>query len=358
MSPQPERVVEVVIPPAGFAQRLAERTFLRRLLPASAFFGGFLWDAVTLGRVITRFDLILLLGYYLAAGVILVLIGREVRFRFSDWLNVALQFFFGGIFSALVIFYFLSSGELGSFLLVLLLAALLVGNELLESHYSRLTLSWTFFAFCGIMVLNFALPHLFRTISTFWFYASTLVALLMMLAARRLSGSRGSVGPAIGVAAVLVLLHAVNVIPPVPLVKKEMLIAHEVTRREGVYVMSVEPPPSWKFWRRSADVYHRPQGAPVYCFTSVFVPKGIETTLVHVWERWNQSTRSWAPTDRLRFRIAGGRQEGYRGYTVKQNMIAGDWRVRAEAESGATVGLLEFRIEPADGPIRTRRLVR
>ena len=49
----------------------------KRAFPAVAFFGGFLWDAFTLGSRITSLDLFLLLGYLLGAAGILHLAGPE-----------------------------------------------------------------------------------------------------------------------------------------------------------------------------------------------------------------------------------------------------------------------------------------
>lgn len=260
-----------------------------------------------------------------------------------------LQFLFGGILSALFIFYFLSSSSLPGYLFVVLLAALLVGNEFLRSAYSELTLSWAYFTLSAIMFFNFALAHLFRSISTFWFYLGTLVALLLVLALRSTS-NRGSssVKPSIAVAALMLLLHAFNVIPPVPLVKKQMLIAHELRRTSGGYTASIEPP-GWRFWRASSPTFHRSGGEPVYCFTSVFVPTGISTTVRHRWE-YRGSDDEWHTADLRSFRIAGGRQAGYRGYTYKQNVTAGKWRVTAEAESGAAIGIVQFDVVAAAPP--------
>lgn len=352
----------------------------RKYAPALFFIGGFVWDAVTLGRSITPVDLFILAAYLIGAAVIVVLIGRGATFRYSEYLNNALQFFFGGIFSALFIFYFLSSGGLAGYLFVLGLAGLLVGNEFLESRYSELTLSWTFFTLCALMFFNFALAHLFRSISTFWFYLGTLLAVLLLLVVRRLSyrgagrgqvssfqsaaesldaaeslaptgnwkpdpsgGTKASVVPSLGVAALLLVLHVFNVIPPVPLVKKEMLIAHEVRHEGRGYVARVESP-GWRIWRTSSATYHRREGEPVYCFTSVFVPNGIRTTIGHRWEHYDDRAGEWRTMDRRSFRIEGGRQGGYRGYTYKQNLIPGLWRVTAEAESGAAIGILDFTV--------------
>ena len=311
--------------------------------PVLFFIGGFSWDALTLGRKIKPVDLFILAGYLAGATVILVLLGRGVQFRGSQYLSPVLQFFFGGIFSALFIFYFLSSGGIGGYLFVIGLAALLIGNELLGSRYAELTLSWTFFTLSACMFFNFALAHLFRSINTFWFYLGTLVAMLLVIVLRRVSlHEAASIKPSIAVAALLLLLHAFNLIPPVPLVKKQMLIAHDMKREGGAYLAQVESP-EWRIWRTSSATFHRRAGERVYCFTSVFVPNGIRTTIRHRWERVD-ANGDWVTMDLRSFSIAGGRQGGYRGYTFKQNLIPGRWRVTAESESSATVGFVEFRV--------------
>lgn len=96
-----------------------------------------------------------------------------VRHRFLDreWSETwkqrftwAVQFCFGGLFSALVVCYFKSSGSLASFLLVILLAILLVGNEFLQKKYESFGVSLAFFCLLGTMFMNFAIPHLVHRI--------------------------------------------------------------------------------------------------------------------------------------------------------------------------------------------------
>jgi hypothetical protein len=330
---------------------------VRPWVPAVFFIGGFAWDALTLGRAIKPTDLFILLGYLVGAVVILVALGRGVEFRGSQYLNSVLQFFFGGIFSALFIFYFLSSSTLPGYLVVVGLAALLIGNEFLESAYGELTLSWVFFTLSAIMFFNFALAHLFRSIATFWFYLGTLIALLLVLLLRRIaSREAASVKPSIAVAAVMLLLHAFNAIPPVPLVKKQMLIAHDMRRTPEGYVARVESP-GWRVWRTSSVVFHRTGNERVYCFTSVFVPTGITTTIRHRWELYDEKRDKWTTTSLVPFRISGGRQTGYRGYTYKQNVVPGRWRVTAESESGAAIGIVEFTlVEGGEGEMKSLRL--
>lgn len=321
---------------------------VRPWVPAAFFLGGFAWDALTLGRKIKPVDLFILLGYLAGATVILVALGREWTFRGSRYLNAVLQFFFGGMFSALFIFYFLSSSGLGGYLFVVGLAVLLIWNEFLESRYGELTLSWTLYTVSSIMFLNFALAHLFRSISTFWFYLGTLLAVLLVLAMRTISkAGSASVWPSIGAAALAIVLHIVNVIPPVPLVKKEMFVAHDVRRSDGAYVARIEPS-GWRIWNRASTTFRRREGERVYCFTSVFVPRGITTTIRHRWERWDGTAGEWVDAGVVPFEISGGREGGYRGYTYKSDVPAGQWRVTTESEGGAAIGIVEFTVVPGD----------
>lgn len=323
---------------------------VRPWVPAVFFIGGFTWDALTLGQKIKSVDLFILLGYLTGAIAILIALGRGVQFRGSQYLNAVLQFFYGGIFSALFIFYFLSSSDLPGYLVVLGLAALLIGNEFLQSRYSELTLSWALFTMSAAMFFNFALAHAFRSISTFWFYLGTLVGVLLVLALRQVSRHESaSIVPSLIVAAVLLAVHALNFIPPVPLVKKEMLVAHDVHKRDGAYDALVESP-GWRIWRSSSTVFHRAGSERVYCFTSVFVPNGIRTTITHRWLLYDAKAGQWRTTSVIPFTISGGRSGGYRGLTYKQNVTPGEWRVIAEAESGARIGIVDFDVVRGDPP--------
>jgi len=317
---------------------------LARSLPALAFFGGFIFDALTLGRQIIPIDFVILTGYYLICAAILLVIGREIEHRWEGYQVVALQFFFGGLFSAVVILYFLSSSEIGGFTLVAGLTVLLIANEFVEHRYGRLTLSWTLFTICGIMFFNFALPHLFRSIQPRWFYASIGVALGTTLLLRALSKKKASVLPSFALAAVLLVLYVANILPPVPLVKKDLFIAHRIEKTAGRYTAEIEPPPRRMFWLRSSPLFHRTDSEAVYCFSSIFIPRGLETSVRHRWQILDETTGEWTTTDVMQFTIRGGRREGYRGFSSKANAGPGRWRVRAESPEGKTIGIIAFSI--------------
>jgi hypothetical protein len=113
--------------------------------------------------------------------------------------------------------------------------------------------------------------------------------------------------------------------------------------------------PGWRIWRSSSTVFHRTGSERVYCFTSVFVPNGIQTTITHRWLQYDATAGEWRTTSVIPFTISGGRSGGYRGLTYKQNVTAGEWRVIAEAESGARIGIVDFDVVNGT-PAQTRKL--
>ena len=271
----------------------------------------------------------------------------------------ALQFLFGSLFSALTILYFLSSSYLPGFLLVLALVGLLILNEFIESHYHRFTITWTLFGLSAILFLNFALPHALGSIHPLWFFVSTAAGVGLVFGLKRLSPkARGSVWPTVATALVLVLLFLVNAIPPVPLVKKNMVICRGLERIDGVYTAEMENPPFYSFWRKSESLVRQRNGEKVFCFTSVFLPTGIRTTLYHCWRFDDPRKNGWVQASRIGFPIHGGRQDGFRGYTYKQNLTPGRWEVRVETESGRVLGTVHFRVEAsADSTMEFRKLI-
>jgi len=349
-----------VIPPSllGFDLNLEG---LKRALPAVAFFGGFLWDALTLGRSVGPLDLWILAGYLAGAGALLWFLGRrqqalaalpaepEPAAEAAPWWRESgpyflLQFLFGGLFSALFIFYFKSSGYFLATLWALGLGGLLVANEFLEDRYRRFTLTWALFGLCAMLLLNFVVPHVVGGISAFWFILSTLAgAGLAHWLRLKTPGRPGRIRPVWGIAAGLLLAYFLDLIPPVPLVKKDMAVGHGLEKSAGDYVLRQEKTPWWVFWRRvSTEVRLRP-GERLYCVSAVFAPSGLDTRLYHRWSRYDDD-RGWVEASRIGFGLAGGREGGYRGFTWKQNLAPGEWKVAVETESGRTVAVHHFEV--------------
>lgn len=347
----------------------------KRALPAVAFFAGFLWDALTLGRSVGALDLWLLSGYLAAAGGLLWWLGRRQCLaspptgaepaREAPWWQAAgpyflLQFLFGGLFSALFIFYFKSSSHVLATLWALGLGVLLVANEFLEDRYRRFTLTWALFGLCAMLLLNFVVPHVVGGISVVWFILSTLAgAGLAHWLHLKTPGRPGRIRPVWAIAAGLLLAYFLDAIPPVPLVKRDIAVGHALTKTEGAYVLRQEKTPWWVFWRRVSKEVRVGPGERIYCVSAVFAPAGLDTRLYHRWSRYDEE-RGWTTASHIGFGLAGGREGGYRGYTWKQNLAPGEWRVAVETENGRTVAVHRFEVsaEPLadDAAMVERRL--
>ena len=89
----------------------------------------------------------------------------------------------------------------------------------------------------------------------------------------------------------------------------------------------------------------RSQG--LYAYTSINAPRGLNERIYHVWQLNGQEV------DRIALDIHGGRKEGYRAWTHKQNFPPnpeGRWQVRVITEDGQLIGVLRFRVNPDQSP--------
>ena len=96
-------------------------------------------------------------------------------------------------------------------------------------------------------------------------------------------------------------------------------------------------------WKRSENPF--PADEPIYCFTAVFAPVALDTTVYHHWYFRSNSSKPFTHADRIPIKISGGREGGYRAYTFKQRLDPGDWRVDVETEDGRIVGRVSVQVE-------------
>lgn len=335
---------------------------LQRFYPVTAFLAGFVWDALTIGRRVRILDLWSLGGYLLGAGLLVWWLAyreysekqpAEERAGLAGQISqllwqapyLLLQFFYGGIFSALFIFYFKSAGHLGSWLMAALLGALLIGNEFVGKRYGqRFTLVWALFALNAILLLNFVLPHAIGSLNPAWFYVSTSCGILLTHVFWRVSPGRfGRIAPAWVVAGVLMAAWRFDMIAPVPLVRQELAVGQQFEQARGEFAMQVEPAPFWQIWREQAVDIHVPEGGRLYGVSSVFAPLGVGAALEHRWERWDAG--GWHLMYRRPFDSTGGRERGFRGYSWVLNPAPGRWRFTVSTQDGRTIGIFTMTVQ-------------
>jgi hypothetical protein len=83
----------------------------------------------------------------------------------------------------------------------------------------------------------------------------------------------------------------------------------------------------------------RAQG--LFAYTSINAPRGLNERIYHVWRLNGREV------ERIALDIHGGRKEGYRAWTHKQNFPAnavGRWQVQVLTEAGQMIGVLRFQV--------------
>jgi len=117
-----------------------------------------------------------------------------------------------------------------------------------------------------------------------------------------------------------------------------------LNRIEKGYQLQYEPAPWYRFWAEWDNTFHWQPGKPVYNFSSVFAPTNISTKIKHRWSYYQEDVQKWVVKDILSYPMIGGREGGYRGYSLKYAVEPGRWRVDVITESGRILGRNEFEI--------------
>ena len=334
----------------------------KRFAPLVSFIAGFSWDSITLTRIDRFFDNLILFVYLLLLGFSILFIhlvdNKRIKHpklkEYRKWSPLAIQFFFGGLFSAYVVFYFQSATLSKNWLFLLFLVLLLVGNEFIKDHLENSKLNILLFFLAAFSFFTFFLPVLLQTMNAFVFLLSGLTSLLLV-GALIYGLVRTSIKPdwqkykkvgatVIGLLLFLNFLYFINWIPPVPLSLKEGGIYHHIHKNADQYEMRFEKGNWYHFWKNSDDTFHYAPGDTVFCFASVFAPTQLDKKIIHHWQVYNERRGKWMTTDRRSYRIVGGRDGGYRGFSYKRNLRQGKWRVDVETEEGSLLGRISFEI--------------
>lgn len=339
-------------------------------MPAVFFLCGVTYDTVTLSRIDRFLDNLVLLLYLALLGTLIVLTGRldsesppEAEQLLSNsaatrWVwearpyyPMASQFLLGGLFSAYAIFYSQSATFTGTAVFFALLIVLLVANEFLRDRLSNLRLLVSLYAVVCFAFFTFFLPVITGIMNAAIFLIGAVLSLavtmyLVQLVYRHNPDHSARepfrvTTPAMALITVLVGFYFLNWIPPVPLSLKFGGMYHEVKRVGDHFELSFEK--RWyQVWKRSDTIY--PSNEPIYCFTAVFAPVDLNTTIYHHWYYRPNDSRPFTHADKIPLKISGGREGGYRAYSFKQGLDPGDWRVDIEAADGRIIGRVAVRV--------------
>lgn len=347
------------------------RKYERYVAPFT-FVAGFLLDTITLQRVDLWMDHMILTGYLAIAGAGIMILNLyesgRLRFRMLEWgiqfVPVLMQFAFGGLFSAFIIFYTKSGTLAKSWLFFLVLAVLLVGNERFRRRYQRFTFQLSIFFVALFSYAIFALPVLVGAMGVGVFLAGGIVSLiatwlfvllLAQVTPQQIAQSRQALLWSIGgIYALFHLLYFANIIPPIPLSLKGSGVYHAVERTVQGYAVRYEPARWYAFFSETSSLYHWQEGEPIYFFSSVFAPTRFTAAIFHRWSYYGAVEERWIEYANVSFPIMGGRDGGYRGYSFITGIRPGKWRVEVVNGRGQVLGQEKFTVIKREGEIGIR----
>ncbi len=345
----------------------------KHYLPVLFFVGGFIFDSLTLGRIDRVYDQVVLCLYMAALTLVVYLFNikgsRPYKNTFFErikiYLPLVIQFFFGGLSSAFVVYFSRSVSLSKTLVFFVLLVGVFIANEVFKKRISNRYLQFGFYYFINFTFFIFMLPVFIKQMNTFVFILSGIVSLgstiaLLIAIAQKNQHTLPKTGLQklfIIVGSIYILVNVAyftNIIPPVPLSLNTGIVAHQVERVGTTYKVTYERDKGYMFWRDSRFKFiHRP-GERVYVFTSIFAPTAIKKRISHRWSWYNSETNDWEVVDNIGYKIIGGRDDGYRGYTYKDHLKPGLWRVDVITEEGRIIGVLKFDLieDPNKSPQR------
>lgn len=338
------------------------------LIPLALFFG-FATDVLTFRLIEFTTSMLFLLGHLLFAGLNIVVINyfkdKKPENRFTSYWNLFaplfVQFSFGNLFSGFLIFYSQSGSFFASWPFLLVVIALLIGNEVSRRYDVGPEIQLGAYFFALFSYLNLALPYIFRRLDLFIFFTSGALSLAVIFIfikqlskyAKNVNESGKSLKLTIGGIFLLVnILYFSNLIPPIPLTIRDIGVYHQIERINDNYRVVSEECPNFDgclFTREVRSIASERQ--TIYFYSAIYAPSQMNMGVVHKWQRYSREEGGWITEARIPFNIRGGRDIGFRWYSY-YSAGEGLWRVSVQTERGQTIGRKSFHIVSNEEPTR------
>lgn len=328
--------------------------------------GGFIFDNLMLRRIDVFFSNALLISYIIISALSIVLLNiRQTKYEAENsgmihlLLIFMMQFCLGGLFSASFLFYSRSGTITASWPFLLLLVGYIIGNEILRKNYLRLSFQIAVFFTALFSYLIFFLPIILGKMGDSIFIITGITTLIITglfiymlswFAPQRTKRSAPFFILLIFIIfGVINTLYFTNLIPPIPLALKEVGIYRSLIKLpDGTYHAFGEKQDWFKIFS-SDPVIHMVPAQPLYAITSIFAPTNLKTDVIHNWQYYDTKDKAWITANTVRLSITGGREGGFRTYSVKENMFPGQWRVDVASPRGQLLGRLVFNVVISDG---------
>lgn len=325
------------------------------------FIGGFIFDALMVSKIDDHFALIQQAVYLL---IIAISLHYEILFRLHKWRpcegflfkvwkyrNPFLHFLLGTLLNVYSLFYIKSASLISSLFFLLLMVGLIISNELPLIKKAKVGLKIGLFSICLFSFISIIFPVFLGFIGWITFILSIATTLGIFYLQfwfldRQLTDKRvlfdAILLPSISVLTLFTLFYIFDWIPPIPLSIKEQGIYHAVEKKGNDYLLSAEDGET-TWWRLGEPKFNARPGDVIYYYSQIYSPARFADKIYIKWMR-KDAKGNWQKTDRIPMQIAGGREEGFRGYATKSNYQPGEWRVQVETAMGHEISRLDFEV--------------
>ena len=323
---------------------------------------GFIFDALTLKRVDTVWENSWILAHIIIVGLFILLIHIKERGEGDEldpskahfWYINILQFFFGGLLSTFLVFYFRSTDIFSTWPFLFLLALAFIANESFKHHYTKLSFQISLFFISIYSFMIFLIPIVLHKINDWVFLLSGVVSLILIamfvLLLFFLKKDKKTLNKKLTLSLIIIIfslinfLYFTNLIPPIPLSLKDGGIYHLIQRNQnGNYDIAYESH-GWQDYFKLYKDFSVMSGSTVYAYSAIFSPKDLNLTIIHEWQYYNTETKKWVTGAVVSLPVTGGRDGGFRTYSKRVNIAPGKWRVNVKTLQGKTIGRLLFNI--------------
>ena len=143
-------------------------------------------------------------------------------------------------------------------------------------------------------------------------------------------------------------LYFTNLIPPIPLSLKDADVYHLVEKnQDGNYLVTYENY-DWRKYFQMYPTFKEASGSPVYIYSAIFSPKNLNINIVHEWQHYDIVSHKWKIESTINLSVIGGRDGGFRTYSMRSGLASGKWKVYIKTLQGQTIGSVRFKILPTD----------
>jgi hypothetical protein len=324
------------------------------------FIGGFIFDLIILpeaGHTLTVWIGALYLTIVASAIALREWIvsqntASKTEQRIFSTLTFVIAYFSGSSLSFISVYAIRSAAFSVSWPLLFILLLCILVNELVSSHDFRFTLDVGVLLLALLFFIVFNVPILFKVQNDMTFVVSLGISIAISLgylfllqftsesASEELSRLYAL---GVGIPMFIGMLYFLNVIPAVPLSLHNGGVYHSMVRDTAGNFSAIQEKDTRLLSGLRVPIYHMSsQDSGIYFFSAVSAPVELTAPLSHVWEYYDPITKQWVSKTVIEFTLDGGREDGYRAYSKKENITEGLWRVTVKVDDKRVVGRMKF----------------